>query len=71
MRDAEDTYRKFVELEEAAAAIYVSLATRFSPAQPDLSALWLQMAMEEKQHAGLLQFCLAEKLFCSSFPALR
>lgn len=68
MKAAKNIYRQFVEFEEKAAAIYVRLASRFSREQPDLSGLWLQMAMEEKQHAGLLQFCLAEKMFAPSLP---
>lgn len=68
MKTAKSIYRQFVELEEKAAEIYVRLASRFSPEQPEVSGLWLQMAMEEKQHAGLLQFCLAEKLFAPSLP---
>src|ERR1051326_8580539 len=27
------------------------------------------MAMQEKQHAGLLQFCLADRLFASDLPS--
>jgi rubrerythrin len=60
-------YRRFVEFEERAAAIYLWLASRFSQDRK-LSAFWLDMAMHEKQHAGLLQFCLQEELFSANLP---
>jgi hypothetical protein len=69
MRDANDTYRQFIAFEEQAAAIYLRMASRFSPENPELSALWLDMGIQEKQHAGLLQFCLAEGLFATRLPS--
>ena len=69
MRDVKDIYRRFISLEEHAAAIYMRMASRFSPENPELSALWLDMGIQEKQHAGLLQFCLAEELFASALPS--
>src|SRR5438552_13062331 len=60
-------YRRFLEFEEAAAAIYLQLASRFSQ-DPQLSSFWLDMAMHEKEHAGLLQFCLQDGLFASDLP---
>jgi rubrerythrin len=69
MRDANDTYRQFIAFEEQAAAIYLRMASRFSPENPELSALWLDMGIQEKQHAGLLQFCLAERLFATQLPS--
>ena len=60
-------YRRFVEFEERAAAIYLQLASRFSH-DPKLSSFWLLMALHEKQHAGLLQFCLQDGLFASDLP---
>ena len=68
MRDAKDTYRRFIAFEEQAAAIYLRMASRFSPENPELSAVWLDMGIQEKQHAGLLQFCLAEELFATELP---
>jgi rubrerythrin len=62
-----DVYRQFIEFEEKAAAIYVQLASRFSQ-DPQLSSFWLDMVMHEKQHAGLLQFCLCESLFAPDLP---
>jgi len=69
VRTAKNIYRKFVKLEEKAAEIYVRLASRFAPEQLDVASVWLKMAMEEKQHAGLLQFCLAERQFTDSLPS--
>jgi hypothetical protein len=64
---AKNVYRKFVEFEERAAGIYLELASRFSK-NPKLSFLWLDMATHEKQHAGLLQFCLRDGLFVTDLP---
>jgi hypothetical protein len=69
MRTAKNTYRRFIDFEERAAAIYFQLASYFSSQNPKLSALWLDMGMQEKEHAGLLQFCLAEGLFAKRLPA--
>jgi rubrerythrin len=68
MRTAHDVYRRFIDFEEQAAGIYLRMASRFSPENPELSAVWLKLGIEEKQHAGLLQFCLAEELFAGSLP---
>jgi hypothetical protein len=68
MKDAENTYRKFVQFEERAAAIYLQLASRFSQ-DPELRSFWLDMALHEKQHAGLLQFCVCDGLFAENLPS--
>ena len=68
MRTAYDVYRRFIDFEEQAAAILLRMASRFSPENPELTAVWLNMAIQEKQHAGLLQFCLAEELFAGTLP---
>ena len=62
-----NVYRRFVEFEEKAATIYLDLVSHFSQ-DPRLSSFWLDMAMQEKQHAGLLQFCLRNGLFASDLP---
>jgi len=67
VKTPKNVYRRFVEFEERAAAIYLRLASQFSR-DPKLSSFWLDMAMHEKQHAGLLQFCLGEGLFASDLP---
>ena len=67
MQDSKTIYRQFVEFEERAASIYLQLASHFSD-DPQLSSLWLDMALAEKQHAGLLQFCLSEDLCTQTLP---
>ena len=63
-----ETYERFIEFEERAATIYVCLASWFASESPELGAFWLDMAMEEKQHAVLLEFCVAEKWFAPNLP---
>ena len=67
LRDSAAIYRQFVEFEERAAAVYLQFASHFSEDR-ELGAFWLDMAMQEKQHAGLLQFCLADRLFAADLP---
>jgi hypothetical protein len=62
-----DVYRKYIEFEERAAALYLELASHFHD-NSELSSFWLDMALHEKQHAGLLQFCLRDNLFVSDLP---
>ena len=70
VKDPSKTYQRFIEFEERAAAIYLQFASHFSEDR-QLSAFWLDMGMQEKQHAGLLQFCLADRLFASGLPSRR
>jgi rubrerythrin len=70
VKTANRVYSRFIEFEERAAAIYLRLASHFSE-DPKLSAFWSEMAMEEKQHAGLLQFCLAQNMFSAGLPSDR
>ena len=67
MSTAKSIYRTCVGFEEKAAWIYLKLASHFS-SNPGLSTFWLEMGMQEKQHAGLLQFCLNEGLFARDLP---
>jgi hypothetical protein len=67
MNTPEKVYRQFCEFEEKAAAIYTQFAARFAHDQ-QLGSFWLDMAMHEKQHAGLLQFCLCEGMFTPDLP---
>ena len=60
-------YRRFIEFEERAAGVYLRLAKGFS-SKPQLSAFWLEMAMHEKQHAGLLCFCLTCNRLAPDLP---
>ena len=69
MRDPKWIYQQFVTFEEQAAVIYLPMASRFSPENEELGLFWLDMGMQEKQHAGLLQFCVAEGLFAADLPA--
>lgn len=62
-----EIYTQFIKFEEGAADLYLTLSVRFMH-QPDLSWFWVEMAMEEKQHAGLLQFCRESQLFSSKLP---
>jgi hypothetical protein len=67
-RSAESVYQRFVNFEEQAAEIYFQLAAHFGLGNKELSSLWLDMGMQEKEHAELLQFCLDESLFASPLP---
>src|SRR5688572_20552643 len=69
MKSPEVVYRKFIEFEEQAASIYLVMASHFSPQNVELGSLWLDMAIQEKQHAGLLQFCVVEALFAENQPS--
>jgi hypothetical protein len=59
--------RCLVGFEERAAAIYLNLARRFAKDR-DLSWFWLEMSMEERQHAVLLEFCGCEDLLGKNMP---
>ena len=59
--------RCLVGFEEAAAAIYLSLARQFAKNR-DLSWFWLELSMEERQHAVLLEFCGCEDLLGKNMP---
>ena len=59
--------RCLVGFEERAAAIYMNLARRFAKNR-DLSRFWLEMSMDERQHAVLLKFCGCEDLLGKNMP---
>ena len=61
------TYAHLVEFEERAASLYLNFARRFKD-NKDLSLFWLQMSMEERQHALLLEFCGCEQLVAVGLP---
>jgi hypothetical protein len=67
-RRPKNIYERFMNFEEQAASIYMRMASRFCPENQELSSLWLDMGMQEKQHAGLLEFCIAEELFAANLP---
>jgi hypothetical protein len=62
-------YFDFIHCEDKSADLYLDLSIRFSH-QIDLSWFWIEMAMKGKQEAGLLQYCLENKLFGSDLPDL-
>jgi hypothetical protein len=64
------TYQSLVRFEERAAAIYMNFARRFARNR-DLSWFWLEMSMEDKEHAVLLEFCGFEGLFAGDMPDRR
>jgi len=49
-------FEVFIQFEEHASSLYLDLSARFGE-NLALSWFWIEMAMDEKQHAGLLQFC--------------
>ena len=61
------TCRCLVEFEETAAAIYLTLARHFVR-NKELSWFWLEMSMEENQHAVLLRFCGCKDLLGNNMP---
>jgi len=67
MKDAAKTCARLVEFEERAASLYLSFARRFTD-NKDLSWFWLQMSMEERQHAQFLEFCGCEQLLAAGLP---
>jgi len=60
-------YDGFIRFEERSAALYLELSVRFFD-NPELSWFWVEMAMEEKQHAGMLQHCREVGVFASELP---
>lgn len=59
--------RCLVQFEDDAAALYLTLARRFAR-NKELSWFWLEMSMEEKQHAVLMEFCGCEDLLGRRMP---
>lgn len=67
MMTRENVYRSFIEFTERAGGMYLRIASLFCEHTP-LSECWQQLAMQEKQHAGFLRFCLLEGLFARDLP---
>jgi hypothetical protein len=67
MKDMSKSWRRLIDFEERAAALYLKLARRFVE-QQELSAFWLEMSMEERQHALLLEFCCGEQMLTGRLP---
>jgi hypothetical protein len=56
-----------VQFEERASSIYLILARQFE-ANSELSWFWVEMSMEERQHAVLLDFCGCHRLVGENLP---
>jgi rubrerythrin len=60
-------YDVFISFEERSADLYLEMSVRFLD-NVELSWFWVEMAMEEKQHAGMLQFCKETGTFSPRLP---
>ena len=61
-------YEVFTRFEERSADLYLDLSVRFVK-DIELSWFWVEMAMEEKQHAGMLQYCRETGMFADALPS--
>jgi ATP/maltotriose-dependent transcriptional regulator MalT len=64
---ATKVYDGFIGLEDRSAALYLELSVRFFD-NSELSWFWVGMAMEEKQHAGMLQHCREAGVYAAELP---
>jgi hypothetical protein len=65
--NATKVYDGFIGLEDRSAALYLrNFPYVFD--NPELSWFWVEMAMEEKQHAGMRQHCREACVFASQLP---
>jgi hypothetical protein len=62
-----EVYEGFIQFEERSADLYLELSVRFMD-NPALRWFWVEMAMEEKQHAGMLQHCREAGLIAGDLP---
>src|SRR5579883_2330215 len=60
-------YDVFISFEERSADLYLELSVRFVD-NIELSWFWVEMAMEEKQHAGMLQYCKETGMLSDRLP---
>ena len=67
MKAPSKTCARLVEFEERAASLYLTLARQFIDKR-DVSWFWLEMSMEERQHALLLDFCGCEQMVTEGLP---
>ena len=65
--NATTVYDGFIRFEERSASLYLELSVRFF-GNAELSWFWVEMAMEEKQHAGMLQHCREADVFAAELP---
>jgi hypothetical protein len=67
MNDAARVCSRLIEFEERSSSLYLRLARRFAN-HTGLSWFFLEMGMQEKQHAVLLEFCGCEGLVPGDLP---
>jgi hypothetical protein len=60
-------YSDFIQRQDRFANLYLDMSIHFCD-QMDLSWFWVEMAMEEKQRAGLLHYCLENNMFPEVLP---
>ena len=65
--NAAEVYRGFIGFEERSAEFYLELSVRFAD-NAALRWFWIEMAMEEKQHAGMLEHCREVGVFAAELP---
>ena len=65
--EAAQVYEGFIHFEERSAQLYLELSVRFAD-NPALRWFWVEMAMEEKQHAGMLQHCREAGVYAGALP---
>jgi hypothetical protein len=60
-------YLDFIQCEDGFANLYLEMSVRFWD-HSELSWFWIEMAMREKQRAGLLHHCLEKRVFAREMP---
>jgi hypothetical protein len=60
-------YGDLIRCEDRSAELYLEFSVRFYD-HVDVSWFWIGLAMDEKQHAGLLQYCLDTTCFAVELP---
>ena len=65
--DAKHIYEGFIGFEERSAKLYLDLSVVFYD-NPEFRWFWVDMAMEEKQHAGMLHHCREAGVYASELP---
>ena len=61
-------YGDLIRCEDRSAQLYLEFSVRFHD-HVDVSWFWIELAMDEKQHAGLLQYCLENTCFAEQLPS--
>jgi rubrerythrin len=63
----QQVYEVFTGFEERSADLYLEMSVRFMD-NIELSWFWVEMAMQEKQHAGMLEYCRETGMFSDQLP---